>query len=127
MIGCYILYSELYNRFYIGATHEDPTTRLQKHNNKFYGGTSTSYTNDWELFLFIACSSYPQAINVERHIKKMKSTSYIFNLVKYPEMIEKLLKNIDEHLTLPIVPITIGRTGGSWFEPKWAHIIIKHL
>ena len=92
MIGCYILYSELYNRFYIGATHVDPIIRLHKHNNKFYGGTSTSYTDDWELFLFIRCNSYPQAINIEKHIKSMKSTSYISNLAKYPEMIEKLLK-----------------------------------
>ena len=92
MIGCYILYTKTYDRYYVGATQEDPITRLQKHNNKFYGGTSSSYTNDWELFLFIACSSYPQAIRLERHIKSMKSTSYISNLAKYPEMIEKLVK-----------------------------------
>jgi putative endonuclease len=92
MIGCYILHTKAYNKFYIGATQEDPISRLDKHNNKFYGGTSTSYTDDWELFLFIQCSSFPQAVNIEKHIKNMKSKTYFFNLAKYPEMIEKLLQ-----------------------------------
>ena len=92
MIGCYILYTKAFDRFYIGATQEDPITRLQKHNSKFYGGTSTSYADDWVLFLFIPCTTYPQALHIERHIKNMKSTIYIHNLAKYPEMIEKIVK-----------------------------------
>ena len=92
MIGCYILHSKAHNKYYIGATQEDPITRLLKHNTKFYGGTSTSYTSDWEIFLFIECSSYSQALHIERHIKNMKSTTYLINLSKYPAMISKLLQ-----------------------------------
>ena len=78
--------------FTLGLPRKIQSPDCKNINNKFYGGTSSLYTNDWELFLFIACSSYPQAIRLERHIKSMKSTSYISNLAKYPEMIEKLVK-----------------------------------
>ena len=91
MIACYILYSPYFDRFYIGATQESVEIRLQKHNNKTYGTTASAYTNDWQIFLTIECSTYAQAINIERHIKKMKSKTYLLNLKKYPELISKLL------------------------------------
>ena len=90
MAGCYILYSSLYDKFYIGVTQENPDIPLQKHNSKTYGSSYTSFTNDWEIFLFIECESYPQAVNIERHIKSMKSRKYLYNLKTYPEMIQKL-------------------------------------
>jgi putative endonuclease len=31
-------------------------------------------------------------MKIEKHIKNMKSKKYILNLKKYPEMIERLLK-----------------------------------
>ena len=36
------------------------------------------------------CESTTQALKIERHIKRMKSSTYIINLTRYPEMIEKL-------------------------------------
>jgi putative endonuclease len=36
-------------------------------------------------------TSENQARLIEKHIKKMKSKTYIHNLVKYPEIAEKLL------------------------------------
>jgi putative endonuclease len=63
---------------------------LDKHNTAFYKNTYTSFTSDWELFLLIECNSTKQALAIEKHIKKMKSTVYINNLKLYPEMIEKL-------------------------------------
>jgi putative endonuclease len=79
MTACYIIYTPSFDKFYVGATQEDVQARLEKHNTKGYDNTSTAYTNDWEIYLIIECGSYAQAINIERHIKKMKSKIYIQN------------------------------------------------
>ncbi len=89
---CYILYSEKLNRFYIGSTHLDFDVRMVKHKQKFYSNKSfTAKASDWELFLKIEASELKLVMDVEKHIKKMKSKNYIINLKKYPEMIDKLL------------------------------------
>ncbi len=90
MTGCYILYSPLYDKYYIGATQEDPVTRLLKHKNKAYGSRYTSFADDWEIYLFIECENYRIAVTIERHIKSMKSKKYLLNLKTYPEIIQKL-------------------------------------
>ena len=88
---CYILHSEKINRHYIGACHDDLVVRIEKHNSHEHGEHRyTAKANDWKLFLTIECTSYSQATRIEKHIKKMKSSVYINNLLKYPEMIEKL-------------------------------------
>ena len=85
----YILHSVKLNRFYIGYT-SNFETRLAFHQNaadyKF-----TSNANDWIVFLKINCESKSQALQIEQHIKNMKSKIYVENLLKYPEMILKLL------------------------------------
>ncbi|WP_125718715.1 GIY-YIG nuclease family protein [Flavobacterium ustbae] len=85
----YILHSKKLNRYYIGYT-KDFDLRLEFHknapSNKF-----TANANDWTLFLNFSCSSKTQALSIEKHIKKMKSKIYIENLIKYPEIIDKLL------------------------------------
>ncbi|UMY66121.1 MULTISPECIES: GIY-YIG nuclease family protein [unclassified Flavobacterium] len=90
MYTVYILFSEKLNRFYIGAT-SDFDTRWHYHqhaeNHKF-----THKASDWILFLSIACTNKTQAFAVEKHIKAMKSKTYIQNLKKYPEMTQKLLQ-----------------------------------
>ncbi len=53
--------------------------------NKF-----TANAEDWKLFLQIQCENKIQALNIEKHIKKMKSKTYIENLIKYPDIILKL-------------------------------------
>jgi len=45
---------------------------------------------DWELYQSIDELAYQQARLIEAHLKKMKSTTYIQNLTKYPEIIERL-------------------------------------
>ena len=62
------------------AFHENPESR------KF-----TYRANDWEVFLKIDCESKEQAVGIEKHIKKMKSSIYIRNLKKYPEIQKRLL------------------------------------
>jgi len=43
--------------------------------------------------MLIPCKTIEQAVFVETRIKKMKSRKYIENLIKFPEMIEKILKD----------------------------------
>lgn len=86
----YILYSQKLNRYYIGYT-SDFDLRFEFHKNadarKF-----TYNATDWILFLKIDCKSKKQALCVEKHIKSMKSKTYIQNLLQYPEIIHKLLE-----------------------------------
>ncbi len=89
---CYILYSHKLKRFYTGVTHLDLSDRTIKHNVAAYGNHRyTAKANDWELYLAIPCSTYSQAVRIERHIKRMKSSTYIRNLSKYPAMVNKLI------------------------------------
>ena len=88
---CYILYSQTLKKYYIGVTIENVSSRLQKHNELLYGSHFTSQVSDWELFYQIVCSCTTQMLQIEKHIKRMKSKVYIENLKKRPEMKEKLL------------------------------------
>ena len=91
MIGCYIIYSKNLKRHYIGAT-KDLSTRLSKHKSHFHGPHHfTANAEDWELILFMPCNTFRQAILIEQHLKKMKSSVYLRNLVRFPEMVQKLL------------------------------------
>jgi putative endonuclease len=77
MVGCYILYSNKLQRYYVGVTQEDVEKRIWKHNNHEYGNHRfTAKTNDWELFLFIESNNYGQAVRIEKKIKSMKSSKH---------------------------------------------------
>jgi putative endonuclease len=90
---CYIIYSSSNDSYYIGYT-SDIQERIKHHNNGHFGGKSFTYkAKDWNLFLLIPCKSIRQAVFVESKIKKMKSRTYIENLKKYPEILEKILKD----------------------------------
>ncbi|MCU0461016.1 MAG: GIY-YIG nuclease family protein [Bacteroidales bacterium] len=95
-IFCYIIYSESIDRYYIGYT-TDINERLKLHNAGHFGGKSyTSKATDWLIFLLIPCESVEQAIFVEARIKKMKSRKYIEDLIKYPEMINRLRNDFNK-------------------------------
>ena len=90
---CYILYSHSLEKFYTGSTSNSTEGRIELHLSGFYGKNKFTYSaKDWSIFLEIPCSSYKQAIGIEKHIKKMKSRKYMHNLKKHPEIIRKLLK-----------------------------------
>ena len=91
MSFCYILFSPSLNRFYIGSTQKSIETRLFEHVSKFFEGSFTSSSSDWELFHSISCENYRQALKIEKHLKKMKSKTYLKNLKKHPEIAERLL------------------------------------
>ena len=84
----YILHSEKLNRFYTGAT-SDIDVRLHFHKNA-EAHKYTHKADDWILMFTIACDNKSQMLGIEQHIKKMKSKTYIQNLIQYPEMVSKL-------------------------------------
>ncbi len=86
----YILFSEKLNRFYVGYT-SDLDIRLQFHKQKDQSRKFTYNADDWTVFFTLVCRSEPQAIAIEKHIKKMKSATYIRNLAIHPEISQKLL------------------------------------
>jgi len=89
MASVYILYSEKLNRFYTGSCN-DFSYRFGQHLNKDFIGSFTAQADDWQLYLSIDELVYQQARSIETHLKKMKSKTYLQNLKKYPEIIERL-------------------------------------
>jgi len=90
MASVYILFSKKLNRYYIGSCL-DLSKRLDEHLQGFYPDSFTSKATDWELFLHINDLAYQQARQIELHIKKMKSKTYIENLKKYEDIQTRLI------------------------------------
>ncbi len=86
----YVIYSESTDAFYIGQS-VDLEIRLQQHIVHKNEHSNTSKADDWILFFYITCECRRQAIQIETHIKKMKSRKYFENLKKHPEISSKLL------------------------------------
>ncbi len=103
----YVLYSKTLDRFYIGQT-QDLNERLLLHADKQFEDSFTSRAIDWELFHTIICKSRVQAIQIEGHIKKMKSRKYLLDLKAYPEVADKLRIKYPE--VVGSIPIAIGIT-----------------
>jgi putative endonuclease len=85
---CYVIYSAYLDKYYIGVT-EDFTNRIEMHNSGF--SPYTSKAKDWTLRISIPCKEKSIALKLERHIKSMKSRSYIENLIRHPEVVSRLL------------------------------------
>ncbi|RFC53177.1 GIY-YIG nuclease family protein [Brumimicrobium aurantiacum] len=90
MASVYILFSKEIDKFYIGSCN-NLTQRLWEHNNKIYKNAFTGKANDWILFYSYENLDYQIARKIEQHIKNMKSRIYYSNLVKYSEIMEKLI------------------------------------
>jgi len=92
MAYTYILHSNNIDKFYIGVCHKDLNNRIKNHNLGSYGDNKfTAQTKDWILFLKFELENYAHAIRLERKIKSMKSSKYILNLLKYPELRKKIV------------------------------------
>ena len=88
MAHVYILYSENLNKFYIGSCL-NLQERLEEHISKKFTNCFTSKDNSWNLFFEMPNLEYKQARSIESHIKNMKSSIYISNLSKYPEILKE--------------------------------------
>jgi putative endonuclease len=91
MYYVYIIQSKVDGSFYIGRT-SDLTLRLVYHNSPILNKGVTHRKIPWRYFYVLEVNNSAVAAQIERHIKKMKSVRYIRNLVKYPELGEKLIK-----------------------------------
>ncbi len=87
----YIMYSKFIDHYYIGYTTDSVELRVQKHLTDFYKNKYTAQVKDRVLQISVNCLNEGQAKNIEKHIKKMKSRKYIADLIKYPEIVSKLL------------------------------------
>ena len=85
----YIIHSESRDRFYVGESI-DPLKRVIQHNQGHYSDSFSRQASDWRLVFKLECSGRKQALQIEQHIKKMKSRKYIQNLLKYKEISAKL-------------------------------------
>ncbi len=75
--------------YYIGSCL-NLEKRLIQHKNKEFSSSFTSKADDWTVYLKIDDLKYSQARKIEEHIKKMKSREYIKNLIKYPDIVDRL-------------------------------------
>jgi len=89
MATTYILYSKTIDSFYIGSCL-DLKIRMKEHQQNRFEKSFTKRADDWTVFIQINELEYNQARLIEKHIKEMKSKTYIQNLNRYPEMIQKL-------------------------------------
>ena len=80
MFYLYILYSQTFDKYYVGYTN-DIKRRLEEHNNiKF--NTFTHKYRPWKLSaLFQVSEDKGEAIKMERFIKKQKSRTLILQLI----------------------------------------------
>jgi len=85
----YILYSIKLGVHYIGTTN-DVSRRLEQHNKQEFADSFSAKGIPWELKFVIGELNSTQAFAIEKHIKKMKSVVYIENLIRFPEIVEKL-------------------------------------
>ena len=87
----YILYSPSLSRFYVGET-VNVSERLVQHNTGHYNRASTSLVSDWEVFLEISCRDRSMALQLERFIKKQKSSKFTRRLKEEPEVLKSVKK-----------------------------------
>jgi putative endonuclease len=78
MFYIYILYSESFNRYYVGQC-EDIAARLQRHNSR--GVPSTKPYIPWEMVYTEVFLTRTEAMAREKEIKNKKSRNYIEYLI----------------------------------------------
>ena len=91
MATVYIIYSASIERYYIGSCL-DLELRIEEHNTGVYKTNFTNRAKDWKVCFTINDLEMSASRQIENHIKKMKSRIYIENLVKFPEISEKLIE-----------------------------------
>jgi putative endonuclease len=79
VFSLYILYSQTFDRFYIGST-DNLARRLQDHNA---GNTpSTRPFRPWKIIYSESFSTLQEARSRERHIKSWKSRNYMISTLE---------------------------------------------
>ena len=79
MFWTYILYSESFDKYYIGFTH-DLQKRLIAHNHPKNKGYTRKY-KPWRLVYSMAFNNKKEAMNHETHLKSLKSKNALVNMI----------------------------------------------
>ena len=81
MFHLYILYSDTYDKYYIGQTN-DLDRRIEEHNEQ-EKNTFTAKYRPWKIVMsFEVGESLGVARKIENHIKKQKSRNYIEDILE---------------------------------------------
>ena len=79
MYYCYILFSNITNKYYVGSTGDELSERLRRHNSNHDGFTGKA--NDWKIVHSETFNNKQDALKREREIKNKKSRIYIERLI----------------------------------------------
>jgi putative endonuclease len=71
---------------------ENLKQRISHHNNPITQLKYTAKGIPWQLYIALPCNDKQHAIKLEKLIKAKKSSVFIRNLKKYPELVEKIIK-----------------------------------
>ena len=85
MYYLYILYSEIFDKYYVGVTNR-PEERLTEHNTSDRN-TFTAKYRPWVIAALFECGeTLGEARKIEHFIKKMKSKVFIETLINSDEL-----------------------------------------
>ena len=80
MYFIYIIHSRKLDRYYVGTTN-DIEKRLCEHNSGFYAEAFTVKGAPWELRLSFECESSQKAYELEKFLKRMKSSVFLEKVI----------------------------------------------
>ncbi|MEJ1221706.1 GIY-YIG nuclease family protein [Sediminicola sp. 1XM1-17] len=87
----YIIRSVKDGSFFIGKTF-DLEQRIMYHNTEELNEGTSKSGIPWEYFFTMEVKSYFLAGKLEKHLKEVYSKEYYMDLVKYPEISQKLIE-----------------------------------
>jgi len=94
MYFVYILFSEGFDKYYIGQTNS-LEHRLDRHNEFDQTNSFTSKYRPWMLVAFVEIGAdRGDAMKVERRLKALKSKKIIANFVKNPQKLVEFAQKV---------------------------------
>ena len=80
MYFVYALYSEKFEKFYIGYS-ENPDKRLQSHNDIMNNGWTKKF-QPWKIIFTEQCNSKSEALIREKQLKTSRGRNFIHSLIQ---------------------------------------------
>ena len=80
MFSVYVLYSESYNKIYIGQTI-DLSRRLVEHNNGTFAGYTKKFI-PWKIIYTEVYGTRSEAFAREKQLKSQKGREFVWKLIK---------------------------------------------
>ena len=80
MATFYVLYSKSIDKYYVGATCDEISERLRRHNSKHKKGF-TGIVSDWEVVYFESFDTKEAAFVREKEVKRWKNRKKVELLI----------------------------------------------